>query len=70
MNYEYRCKHCNRFLNVIVEKSIEATIICPSSACRGGTHLKVEKNNPYILVKEIKPKEHNHGKDNKETGKD
>lgn len=62
MNYEFKCKWCGRFLNVIVEKSIDATIICPDSRCRGGTHVKAVNNNPYIITKEVQPKKKDESK--------
>ena len=56
MEYEYKCKWCGRFLNVIVTEAIDSIIICPDSRCRGGTHVKAVNNNPYTLLKEVQPK--------------
>lgn len=62
MDYEHKCKHCGRFLNLIVDNSIDATIICPDSRCRGGTHVKAVNNNPYTLSKEVQPKKKSESK--------
>ena len=40
----------------VVDNSIDATIICPDSRCRGGTHVKAVNNNPYTITKEVQPK--------------
>lgn len=56
LDEKLRCKWCDKPLGLRNVEVFIGEVICRDSRCRGSTLVKIKSDNPYIVHKELLPK--------------